>query len=98
MYEGFYLSVVFHNKLNNKKMEKKEQKTKKSWLKNQVAKVRILPWYWKLVTTAVLSVGGVASVLQLYTGSSDLGMVAAIVIAVIILWVLAQMWIPTSQK
>lgn len=30
------------------------KRKKKSWFKIQVAKVRILPWYWKLVVTIVL--------------------------------------------
>lgn len=78
-------------------MERKK-KTKKSWLKNQVGKIRVLPWYWKLVTTVVLVVGGAASVLQLYTSSSDWGMLTAVIIAIIVLWVLAQMYTPASQK
>lgn len=75
-----------------------EKRKKKSWLKTQVGKIRILPWYWKLVTTVVLVVGGAASVLQLYTSSSDWGMLTAVIIAIIVLWVLAQMYTPTSQK
>ena len=77
-------------------MERK--KKKKSWLKTQVGKIRVLPWYWQLVTTLLLVVGGAASVLQLYTSSSDFGMVAAVIIAIVVLWVLAQMYTPTSQK
>lgn len=75
-----------------------EKRKKKSWLKTQVGKIRVLPWYWKLVTTVVLVVGGAASVLQLYTSSSDWGMLTAVIIAIIVLWVLAQMYTPTSQK
>lgn len=77
-------------------MEKR--KKKKSWLKNQVGKIRVLPWYWKTVVTIILLVGGAASVLQLYTSSSDFGMVTAVIIAIVVLWVLAQMYTPTSQK
>lgn len=72
-------------------------KRKKSWFKNQVAKVKILPWYWKLVATVLLAVAGIASALQLFTSSCDAGIIAAIIVAVVVLWFLIQMWIPSSE-
>ncbi len=74
------------------------KRKKKSWFKIQVAKVRILPWYWKLVVTIVLFFAGGSVGTQLFTAPDDLMMFFGFIVLVVVLWFLFQMWLPASKK
>ena len=71
--------------------------TKKSWFKNQVAKVQILPWYWKGILSLVIFFLGGSLGTQLFTAADDLMMILGFIILVVGAWFLIQMWIPTTS-
>ena len=71
-----------------------EKKTKKSWLKRQLNKVQLLPWYWKSIATiAIFFLGGTFGT-QLFTAASDWSMFFGFALLVVVLWFLIQMWTP----
>lgn len=74
------------------------EKKKKSWFKNQVIKVQVLPWYWKIVATLVIFIVGGNLGSQLFMYADDLVMIAGAVVLVGVLWFLIQMWIPAPDK
>lgn len=79
-------------------MEKKKKKKKKSWLKSQVVKVQILPWYWKGVATlAIFFLGGTFGT-QLFTSPDDIMMVLGFLVLAFALWFLIQMWLPAKEE
>lgn len=73
------------------------KKTKKSWIKRQVAKVQILPWYWKTVATVVIFFLGGTLGTQLFTEADDITMVGGFALLAVVLWFLIQMWKPASK-
>ena len=75
-----------------------KKKKKKSWFKNQVVKVQILPWYWKLVATLLIFFLGGTFGTQLFTSADDLLMVCGFVVLVVVLWFLIQMWMPAAEE
>lgn len=95
---NYYGEILFfvnfhHNLFLLKKiyMEKKRKK-KKSWLKRQVYKVQILPWYWKLVFSVLIFFVFGALGMQLFTAPDDVSMILGVVVIIIALWFLLQMW------
>ncbi len=78
-------------------MKAKRKKKKQSWFKNQIAKVQILPWYWKLVASvAVFFLVGTTGT-QMFTAADDVTMVFGFVLLVVGLWFLIQMWFPAND-
>jgi len=74
------------------------KKSKKSWLKRQVSKVQILPWYWKMVATvAIFFLGGTLGT-QCFTEADDVLMGVGFLILVGVLWFLIQMWLPAPKE
>ena len=86
--ENFRHNLFFIKKIY---MEKKRKK-KNSWLKKQVTKVQILPWYWKLVFSVLIFFVFGALGMQLFTAPDDVSMILGVVVIIIVLWFLLQMW------
>lgn len=77
-------------------METKEKK-QQSWFRNQIAKMQILPWYWKLVASLVIFFLVGTTGTQMFTAANDLMMILGFIILVGGLWFLIQMWLPRSS-
>ena len=90
--EVILLENFRHNLFFIKKIYMEKKKKKKSWLKRQVAKVRILPWYWKLVFSVLIFFLCGALGMQLFTAPDDISMILGVVVIIIALWFLLQMW------
>ena len=90
--EVILLENFRHNLFFIKKIYMEKKKKKKSWLKRQVAKVRILPWYWKLVFSVLIFFVCGALGMQLFTAPDDISMILGVVVIIIALWFLLQMW------
>lgn len=74
------------------------EKKKKSWLKNQVVKVQVLPWYWKIVATLIIFFVGGNLGSQLFMYADDLVMIAGAILSVAVIWFLIQMWMPSPKE
>lgn len=74
------------------------EKKKKSWLKNQVIKVQVLPWYWKIVATVFIFFIGGSAGSQLFTYADDIVMILGAIVLVGVLWFLIQMWMPAPDN
>lgn len=73
---------------------KKSKKTKKSWLKRQLNKVQLLPWFWKIVISIMVFFLGGSTGTQLFTSPSNWSMFFGFAILMVSLWFLIQMWAP----
>ena len=70
------------------------KKQKKNWLKRQLNKVQLLPWYWKGVTSVVVFFLGGTLGTQMFTAADDVTMFLGVVLLVACLWFILQMWVP----
>lgn len=76
----------------------RQKKRKKSWLQNQVAKVKVLAWYWKMVFSIVIIFIGGSFGMQLFTTPDDFIMVLGFILLSVVLWLLFQMWLPATEE
>lgn len=74
------------------------KKKKQSWLKRRVVKIRVLPWFWKLVATVIIFFGAGTVGFQLVTAPDDFIMILGFVLLVAALWLLIQMWLPAEEQ
>ncbi len=70
---------------------------KKKKKKGMVTKLRLLPLYWKVIGTIAIFGGGGCLASQLVTSGSDVGVFTGIILAVLALWLLINMWLPTKE-
>lgn len=65
-------------------------KAKKKRKRTSFLKIRLLPWYWKIVLSVVWFFCGGILGSQLFTSASDLALMTGFAVLVICLWVLIQ--------
>ena len=71
---------------------------RKCWLKRQLKKVQMLPWYWKIVASVAIFFLGGSIGSELFTYAKDAAMIAGFVIIAISLWGIINLWWPPKTK
>ncbi len=98
VYKRYFFTFPFNLFFIKKNKVMRQKKRKKSWLQNQVAKVKVLAWYWKMVFSIVIIFIGGSFGMQLFTTPDDFIMVLGFILLSVVLWLLFQMWLPATEE